>query len=67
MVCCFLANDYDIFTVIFVGFDEIFTSVEESVGSFELCILIFTNNSLLPESFDFSLNLLSLTDTASKY
>ena len=51
-------------TEIVVGFERIFTSVDEDVGSFELCVEILTNTSLLPNSFEFSLNLLTNSDTA---
>ena len=50
--------------VIFVGFVETFTAVNETVGAFELCVAIFTNASLLPDSFQFSLNLITIPDSA---
>ena len=51
-------------SVIFVGFVETFTPVIETVGAFELCVAIFTNASLLPDSFQFSLNLITIPGTA---
>ena len=51
-------------TEILVGFERIFTLVDEDVGSFELCVEIFTDFSLLPNSFEFSLNLTTKSDTA---
>ena len=52
--------------VITVGFEEIFTSVGEGNGSFELCVAILTDRALLPTHivFSFSLDLLSLPGTA---
>ena len=52
--------------VITVGFEEIFTSVGEGNGSFELCIAILTDRALLPTHtvFSFSLDLFSLPGTA---
>ena len=49
-----------------VGFEEIFTSVGEGSGSFELCVAILTDRALLPTHtvFSFSLDLLSLPGTA---
>ena len=55
---------YNFFTDILVGFDGNFTSVNESVGSFELCVEIFTDPSLLPSSFDFNLDLVTIPGTA---
>ena len=51
-------------TVICVGFNGTFTPVSEDVGSFQLCVEIMTNASLLPTSFEFSLNLDTISDTA---
>ena len=53
--------------VILVGFERVFTSVDEDIGSFELCIRIFTEASLLPTNIDFSLDLVSIPDTAGMY
>ena len=55
---------YDFFTDILVGFDRNFSSVNESVGSIELCVKIFTDASLLLASFDFSLSLVTIPGTA---
>ena len=51
---------------IIVGFERTFTSVEEGVGSFELCVRIFNDPSLLPThtDFSFSLDLQTVSDTA---
>ena len=51
-----------------VGFESEFTSVNESVGSFELCVRIFTEAVLLPTytTFSFSLDLVSVPGTAGK-
>ena len=43
-----------------------FTSVDESIGSFELCVEIFTDPSLLPPTFDFSLDLVTIPGIAGK-
>ena len=51
-------------TEIVVGFNRTFTTVCEDVGSFQLCVEIMTDASLLPTSFEFSLNLETLSDTA---
>ena len=51
-------------TDILVGFERNFTSINESLGSFELCVEIFTDPLLLPASFDFSLNLITIPGTA---
>ena len=59
MLVCYLLS-----AVIFVGFVKIFTSIDEDVGSFELCIAIFTNSSFLPANFEFSLNLITISGTA---
>ena len=53
--------------VIVVGFERTFSTVEEDVDSFELCVRIFTEISLLPPTFDFLLDLVSITDTAGVY
>ena len=56
--------------MLIVGFEpnSEFTSVNESIGSFELCIRIFTDASLLPmyTNFTFSLDLISVPGTAGK-
>ena len=49
---------------ILVGFNRTFTTVGEDVGSFQLCVEIMTDASLLPTSFEFSLNLETISDTA---
>ena len=53
-----------------VGFetDSEFTSINESIGSFELCVRIFTDAALLPThtNFNFSLDLISVPGTAGK-
>ena len=70
MVCYqsmkFISNDilHSCFTVILVGFEETFTSVNETAGSFELCVAIFTDTSLLPANFQFSLNLITIPGIA---
>ena len=53
-------------TVITVGFEQNFTSVDERDGSFELCVRIFTDVDLLPAhtNFSFSLDLTTLPGTA---
>ena len=47
-----------------MGFERRFTSVNESVGSFELCVRIFNNATLLLTDFEFSLDLVSNANTA---
>ena len=47
-----------------VGFERNFTSVSESVGSFELCVLVFTEVERFNVSFSFNLNLTSTPVTA---
>ena len=49
---------------ILVGFEKNFSRVDEDVGSFELCVMIFTDVSLLPTSFEFFLSLSSIPGTA---
>ena len=53
--------------VILVGFEQIFTRVDEEIGSFEICIKIFTSTSHLPVDFGFSLNLITMPGTAGMY
>ena len=55
-----------IHAVLVVGFESIFSRVNEEVGSFELCVSIFTQAALLPThtNFSFSLNLASVPGTA---
>lgn len=36
----------------------------EDVGQFELCVSVFTETQNLPKEFNFSLDLLSVVDTA---
>ena len=57
---------YVTFSDIEVGFERIFTRVDENIGSFELCVQIFTDTALLPTNIDFtfSLDLITVTDTA---
>ena len=43
--------------MILVGFERNFTSVDESVGSFELCVRILNDPSSLPTYTDFSFSL----------
>lgn len=52
------------YVVITVGFEDNFTSVSEGIGSFELCVRIFTAAELLPEMFEFSLELTTAANTA---
>ena len=54
--------------VILAGFEMDFTSVNESVGSFELCVRIFNDPASLPNhtEINFSLELLSTSGSASK-
>ena len=47
-----------------VGFDRTFTSANESAGSFELCVRIFTEIELFNVSFTFNLDLTSMPVTA---
>lgn len=56
----------DIFLVILVGFERIFTSVREDSVTTELCVSIFTEAASLPTytHLNFSLNLLSISGTA---
>ena len=53
-------------TVILVGFERNFTSVDEDVGSFELCVRILSDPSSFPTHTDlsFSLDLETLSATA---
>ena len=61
-----LNNNYCLsyLVAILVGFEKNFSRVDEDVGSFELCIMIFTDVSLLPTSFEFFLSLSSIPGTA---
>ena len=54
--------------VVLVGFERIFTSVDEDIGSFELCVRIFTEAAFLPThvDIDFSLDLITVSGTAGK-
>ena len=65
-ICNHLASyvHFDSTIGIHVGFEEIFTSVDEDIGSFELCVRIFTEALFLPTTFEFSLDLISTADTA---
>ena len=56
-------------TAILVGFDKNFTSVEEDVGSFELCVLIFTDAAFFPShtAVNFSLDLITVSGTAGTF
>ena len=51
---------------IFVGFERNYTAVNEGIGSFQLCVRIFTEASLLPIhiNFSFFLSLESLPGSA---
>ena len=60
-------NFYDIVLVALVGFERKFTSIDENVGSFQLCVAIVTDASLLPRNTEFSLDLLSIADSAGNY
>ena len=55
-----------LYSVIVVGFERNFTSVDERNGSFELCVQIFTDPDLLPAhtNFTFSLALATVSGTA---
>ena len=54
---------------ILVGFDKNFTSVEEDVGSFQLCVLIFTDPAFFPSHtiVNFSLDLITVSGTAGTF
>ena len=54
------------YVAIVVGFERIFTSVDEESGFFELCVRIFTDVDLLPVhiNFSFSLDLTTVSGTA---
>ena len=56
-------------SVITVGFERINTTVDENIGSFLLCVRIFTGPDLLPAhtNFSFSLNLISIPNSAGRY
>ena len=47
-----------------VGFERVFTSADEDAGSFQLCVRIVTDASLLPISTEFFLDLLSVPASA---
>ena len=54
-----------VYAAILVGFENILTTVDEDVGSFEICVRIFTEVLLFPTAaVNFSLNLVSLPDKA---
>ena len=55
-------------TVILVGFETNFTSVDEGDGVSELCVRIFTEAALLPNhtEINFSLDLISMPGSAGK-
>ena len=55
---------HSFFAAILVGFERNFTTVDEDIGSFRLCVMIFTNISFLPTSFEFFLSLGTMPDTA---
>ena len=57
-----------LYTVILVGFETDLLSVNESAGSVELCVRIFTNPTLFPNhtEINFFLDLISTTGSASK-
>jgi hypothetical protein len=55
-----------IYTEATVGFERNFTSVNESVRSFELCVRVFTEVENFNVSFSFNLNLTSTSVTAGK-
>ena len=54
------------FAVITVGFEQTFTSIDEDIGSFEICVRIFTDSVFFPIhiSTNFSLNLNTIPGTA---
>ena len=61
-------RDYLLYhAVLIVGFESIFSRVEEDVDSHELCVRIFTHAALLPThtNFSFSLDLITVPGTAS--
>ena len=57
-----------LYIVILVGFETDLLSVNESAGSVELCVRIFTNPTLFPNhaEINFFLDLISTTGSASK-
>lgn len=59
-------NYFIINSVIVIGFERIFTAVDEGNGSFELCVRILTESGSLPShvDFSFSLDLQSVSGTA---
>lgn len=54
---------FPMLSVILVGFEKILTTIDEDIGSFELCIRIFTDHTLLP-NFSISLDLSTVNGTA---
>ena len=66
IVCLFFSNMHSSFhhAEVTVGFERNFTSINESIGLFELCIRIFTEATLLNITFDFTLDLKSVPVTA---
>ena len=49
-----------------VGFEREYISVNEDTGSFQWCVRVFTNASLLPINTEFSLDLFSVADSAGR-
>ena len=49
-----------------VGFNRNFTSVQEDVGNFELCVEVLTDPAFFPThtGVDFSLDLITISGTA---
>ena len=64
MLFLFVTINFASITELIVGFERIFTQVNESDGSIELCIIIMTNEIFLPADFSFSLDLTSVNITA---
>ena len=58
-----------IHAVLVVGFETVSSHVDEEIGSFVLCVRIFTEAALLPmyTNFSFSLSLVSVPGTAGIY
>ena len=54
---------FPMLSAILVGFERILTIVDEDIGSFELCIQIFTSDTLLRD-FNISLDLSTVSGTA---
>ena len=59
-----LMDNNSYYSAVHVGFEKNFTSVYEAAGQFELCVHVFTETQYLPKKFNFSLDLVSVVDTA---